>query len=691
MRRTIFWVSIVFAVGATGAAASDAEGTFDSPWELPDSIIVTANRFGLSSRQSVWPVSVVVLENIGAQSSLDAALEGESGADIRNSSGDGSIATLSNWGVFNRHMLLLYNGRVVKDYSLGGFNLSDFSIEEFERVEMLKGPQSAFYGSDAVGGVVNLISKSSLIDRIDITTKYGSLGYRHHHVDLARKVGAVGVGAFAEFASTDNRRANAGMKHTILGVRSDCLSDNNRHRLSFSARYFDDSLGVPGPVPDLRWVPIYGNEESSSLTARQEDENYSFDAQYRFFHEGIGQFQLDLFWEKKNLHYNSLYNYPSYYPIIDTLVDPPDTSQNVDSVDVHATSIYNKRSSGVNARIMKRMEALSLAGGIDWLSGSLAATSYDSSIGTNIEGPYAPFAYEFTTFNFWSGRQNQFDVWGNVELKTDKLSKRGWPFRFDLSGRLQLVRNRQTQPSYNVGLIYSPAPFLRFKLGYAYAYRLPTIAEQFADDVFTAGNTDLSPETARTLQATLAISPPGETMSTELTVFHQKIDSLIQYRYDAVLFRSIPRNVEQFKSTGLDVSLRLKAGRNLSLQWNGVLQKAEQSIENGQNLVEAYYVPDIKWRADLDGSFTRLSGNVNVTYTSSRTVTLFDGSRKEIGKVYELGMHIGMRVTDHIDLSFVGYDLTDEHCPDQFGFTAGDGDYPGLGRRFILEARLSLL
>ncbi|TET93748.1 MAG: hypothetical protein E3J26_05805, partial [Candidatus Zixiibacteriota bacterium] len=450
-------------------------------------------------------------------------------------------------------------------------------------------------------------------------------------------------------------------------VRSDYLSDNNRHRLSFSIRYFDDSLGAPGSVPDPDSIPVYGNSESTSLTQRQEDENYSFDAQYRFFDEGIGEFQLDLFWEKKNLTYKSL------------------SKHWFGSADVYSRSIYNKRSSGVNARFMKEIGELSAAGGIDWLSGSLAASSNDSIVVSAAQEP------DTNSYNYWSGRQNQFDVWGNVALQAGELFEGGLPLRFDVSGRLQFVRNRQTQPSYNVGLIYSPTAFLKFKLGYAYAYRLPTIAEQFADDVFTAGNNDLNPETARTLQATLAVTPAGKNMSAELTVFHQKIDSLIQYRFDPTIFLYVPRNVEQFKSTGLDVSLRLKAGSNLSLQWNGVLQKAEQSIENGQNLVQAYYVPDIKWRADLDGSFARLTGNVNVTYTSGRTITLFDGSRKDIGKVYELGMRIGVRVTDYINLSLTGYDLTDQGRPDQFGFTAGDGDYPGLGRRFILEARLSLL
>jgi outer membrane cobalamin receptor len=685
MWRVLFCACVVIAGGAMGAAANDGGGSVSSPWELPDTIVVTANRFHLSPEQSVWPVSIISLGKVDAQGSLDAALEAQAGVDVRNVSGYGSVSTLSNWGVFNRHMLLLYNGRVVKDYSLGGFNLSDFSANEFERVEILKGPQSAFYGSDAVGGVVNLISKSSLVDRVELTAQYGSLAYRQYHLDLARKVGVVGLGAFAEFASTDNRRDNSGTKHTIFGLRSDYLSDDNHHRASFSARYFNDSLGAPGPIPDPLYVPIYGNEESTSLTSRQEDKNYSFDGQYRFYDEELGELQIDAFWEKKNLHYNSLYNYQFWYSTIDSAFNPPDTMLNIDSVDVYSLSVYNKRSAGITARFMKELTALSAAGGVDWLSGSLRATGADSNVATNIVGPFAPFTYEFTSFNFWTGRQNQFDVWGNLSLWSSDSA------RFDFSGRLQFVRDRKTQVSYNVGLITSPTPDLRLKLGYAYAFRLPTIAEQFANDVYTEGNTTLSPETAHTLQLTATISPPENTIQAALTIFRQQISSLIQYYYDPTIFRSVPRNVEKFQSNGLDATFRCQTSRNLSVRWNGAVQTAKQSVDNGQMLVDAYYVPDLKGRADVDGSFGKLTGNVNVTYTSDRTITLYDGSRKDIRRVYELGMNIGLQVNGHLSLSLTGCDLTDQRRPDQFGFTLGDGDYPTLGRRFIFEARISVL
>ena len=54
-------------------------------------------------------------------------------------------------------------------------------------------------------------------------------------------------------------------------------------------------------------------------------------------------------------------------------------------------------------------------------------------------------------------------------------------------------------------------------------------------------------------------------------------------------------------------------------------------------------------------------------------------------------MRVVVQVGKHVNLSLSGYDLSDERCPDQFGFTADDGDYPGLGRRFAFEAWLAVL
>ncbi|MDH4158393.1 MAG: TonB-dependent receptor, partial [candidate division Zixibacteria bacterium] len=490
------------------------------------------------------------------------------------------------------------------------------------------------------------------------------------------RLGRFGLGGFAEFNKVDNNRDNAGAERVLAGLRGEYLSAGGRHHVSFSGRYFDDSLGVPGPVPDGDFIPVYGSPEASSLTNHQKDENYSMDFKYLLHGQVLDEAQLDAFWEQKNLDYSTLYNYSSSYLV--------DGSLATDSVDVFSETAYTKRSSGFSGRILKTLRSVTLAGGIDWLSGSVKAAAADENFGVNISGPYAPGAYSFTTYNFWSKSQSQLDLWGNSSWEVSAA------FQLDGSGRVQFVKNRRAQASYNVGLILSPLTILRVKLGYAYAYRLPSIAEQFAEDAYTAGNSDLQPETARSIIGTISYQSEDQRVSAEVTGFRQTVESLIQYRVDSETWLSVPVNVERFKSIGLDFDIHWSPARNTSLNWSGVWQKAEQSTDNGGKFVDAYYVPDLKWRADLEQAVNRFHGGVNVTYTSDRSITMYGGAQKVIRKVYEWGMAVGAEVTKNISMSLIGYDLTDERRPDQFGFTTSDGDYPGPGRRIVFVTKFRL-
>ena len=684
MWRVAIVTTCTVLLGTMGALATDTTGRSSNPHQLPDSIVVSANRFGQPVGQTIWPVQVIQLDQQPGQTSISDQLEGASGVDIRSYNGDGSVATLSNWGVFNRHMLLLYNGRVVKDYSLGGFNLAEYSSSEIERIELLKGPQSAFFGSDAVGGVVNLVTRPSLADRTNVTVKYGSLARQQYNVDFSRRRGSFGIGAFAEFTGSDNRRDNSGMERWITSVRSDYLSHDERHHASVSARYFKDSLGVPGPVPDPVFQPAYGSDESNSLNANQRDENYSFDASYNYTDESFGEVQFDLFWEKKNLEYSSLYNYQFFYVTVDTIAAVIDTNLNIDSVDVNSSSLWVKRSAGASARYMKELTKTSVAGGVDYLSGSLRVNSDDSSSAFNTVGPYSPFSYQFVSSSFWARGQDQVDFWGWINHQP--LSK----LRIDLSGRVQFVHNRKSQASFNIGASYRITETVSLKAGSGYAYRLPTIAEQFADDQYTAGNVDLSPETAWTHQFTAQYSR-GPKVNFRFTVFNQSLDSLIQYRFDPTVFRSLPVNVEEFSSTGIDVELGLRPLSSLNVNISAVAQKAEQTVDGGTETVDAYHVPKLKWRSDISYKLNRVRVGGNVVYTSTRSILMYGGNRKQLARVYELGGHITYSVSKNLAVSVTGHDLTDQRRADQFGFTTYDGDYPSLGRRFIVEAKMSIL
>ncbi len=677
--RRIFLTAVMAWLSALGSQT--IADTTSTPTELPDTIVVTANRFGQSPKQAVWPATSLSREALSSDISLQQSLDGRFGLDLRQTSGVGSITTLSNWGTFNRHMLLLYNGRVVRDYSLGGFNLSDFSADEFERVELLKGPQSAFYGADAIGGVVNLISRTALVDRLDIVTRYGESDLRHYRVDASKLLGRVGVGGFAEFGEAGNDRLNSGAERKLFGVRGDYLSGDGRHRLSVSGRYFDDSLGAPGPVPDPTAIPVYGSRDATSLNDHQKDENYSADLTYRYAPSQSGELQFDIFWEKKNLDYHSLYNYQfSYYT-----PGGADSVLNIDSVDVRSRSIYNKRSAGVSGRYQQQFNQVTTSIGIDYLSGSLRATSDDKSSGFNTVGPFAPYSYDYESYNFWSRGQDQFDIWGATTVSVSRQ------LQVDLSGRAQFVHNREVQPSHNIGFSFAATPEFRLKAGYGYAFRLPSIADQFADEIYVQGRADLEPETSHSGVLTAEYDNPKGRLSVRLSGFAQRVKSLIQYQYDPNIFRSVPHNINRFKSNGVDLSINYRFFNDHYLNWGMVYQVAKQT-KSGDDYNPAFYVPELKWRADWGGKLLpRLTLGFNLAYTAARSIILYTGESKTIANVYEVGATLTYSLSKMANVNLTAYDLTDQRRPDQFGFVGSDGDYPTPGRRLVAQLHLSLL
>lgn len=682
--RRVFLPMALFVAVCTSGAYGDTTNA-EKPHQLDDSIIVTANRTGLAQNNVLWPVVVLSEREISRHAELAAPLDGAGGLDVRQYNGIGSNATLSNWGVFNRQMLLLYNGRVVKDYSLGGFDLSAFSADEFERVEIVKGPQSAFFGPDAVGGVINLVPRRMQSNSARLMTVIGSHGLVGTRLEAARAVGSFRLSGFGERARSDNARENAGARRQLFHARLDYADSLETFEFSLGARYFQDSLGVPGPVPDPSFIPVYGGQLQSSLFDHQEDDNVSIDSRFATTIHGW-RCQFDGFWERKQLDFNALYNYQSFYYTPDPSPSPDDSVLNIDSVDVHARSLYDKRSAGVNFRVSKQLTRLQLAAGLDWHYGALGSSYTDTSIGTNISGPSAPFEYGFSSYSYWWHSQNQYDVW--LALLQTLKSKT----RVDLSSRYQFINGRRGQPSYNVGCAFNLSEELSFRIGYGYAYRLPTLAEQFAEDAYTRGNDELEPERSHTVAMTTGWREGTGWFSANVSLYHQEISSLIQYRYNQQTFKSTPLNVETFQSDGVDVSVAVRPAAEVQVRTSAVIQRAKQSTDNRRHLIRAFYIPTVKSRTGIDVRLHRsFLLSTGVTYTGERYIIMFGGQEKRLKGVMELFGSADIQVSRAISLLLSGEDLTNERRPDQFGFTPTDRDYPGVGRRVSVKLIIDIM
>lgn len=132
--------------------------------QVPTEIIVTPSRLEESAASK--PISTEVLKaedlkKVGVQSVADA-LKLSSSLDVVRSGGPGGNVAVFMRGMNSEHTLVLIDGMEVNDPSntSRSFNFGDISLDNIERIEIVKGPQSLLYGSDALAGVINIITKS---------------------------------------------------------------------------------------------------------------------------------------------------------------------------------------------------------------------------------------------------------------------------------------------------------------------------------------------------------------------------------------------------------------------------------------------------------------------------------------------------------------------------------------------------
>lgn len=134
-----------------------------SAQETEDTIIVTGTRFATPLDQVGRSVSVVTAEDIKErqQNFIYDAISTTPGVQVVRSGSFGALSSVSLRGLPSAQTLVVQDGIVLNDPSSfnNAFNFANFDTGDVERIEVLRGAQSTLYGSDAIGGVVNIITK----------------------------------------------------------------------------------------------------------------------------------------------------------------------------------------------------------------------------------------------------------------------------------------------------------------------------------------------------------------------------------------------------------------------------------------------------------------------------------------------------------------------------------------------------
>ena len=205
-----------------------AVGTL-SATESDELITVTASRLALPITATLNDVIVIDAQEIAATSSvtLFELLQAKSGLDWVRKGGPGQEISMYVRGSNVNQLLVLLDGIEIGSATLGYKALADINLAQVERIEIVKGPRAAIWGSKAIGGVLQIFSKDSQSTQLSL----GAGSFNERNISLAS---GVNNDAFSASFSFDSLRSDG------IDARFDGDPDKDgieRDNLKLMARY----------------------------------------------------------------------------------------------------------------------------------------------------------------------------------------------------------------------------------------------------------------------------------------------------------------------------------------------------------------------------------------------------------------------------------------------------------------------
>ena len=264
-KRLCFALLPLATILSTYASENTAEDYQTPDSYKMDKVIVTAARTAQTVDQTLAAVSVITREEIESSQATNIAelLEMLPGVQIASTGGPGSTTSLFVRGTNTAQSLVLINGQRIGSATSGSSPLQYIDPNQIERIEVVRGPKASLYGADAIGGVVNIITRTGTKDlHTSIKAGYGS---RNSHVASAN-IGA-GNGTTNYYLGV-SRFATDGYDRTIDVKDDNDGYDNNTVNLSLNHAFTDKfSSGLS----------FYHSEGTTDYDSSGYDPQYNFE------------------------------------------------------------------------------------------------------------------------------------------------------------------------------------------------------------------------------------------------------------------------------------------------------------------------------------------------------------------------------------------------------------------------------
>jgi vitamin B12 transporter len=215
---------------------------------LSASVIVTAQAEPTLADQTTAPVSVITKEEIDARQSvaLTDALQFATGIAIGRTGPEGGTASVFLNGGNSNFTKILVDGTPINPPG-SAVDFSSLTLDNIDKVEIVRGAESAIYGTDAVDGVIQLFTHrgSTSIPEFSLFAEGGSFSSARGGAQLSGLLGKFDYSAAASYLGTDGQGPNDDfISRTLSGNFGYSFSDTNQLRLTIRNNTSD--AGIPG-------------------------------------------------------------------------------------------------------------------------------------------------------------------------------------------------------------------------------------------------------------------------------------------------------------------------------------------------------------------------------------------------------------------------------------------------------------
>lgn len=463
--------------------------------EETEAIVVTATRQASRASEILSDVTVISQEDIqnAPQTTLGELLAQQPGVEINSNGGEGTAAGIFIRGAKSGHTLFLLDGQRISSATLGTTNYGSIPLELIERIEILRGPASSLYGSDAIGGVVQVF------------TRKGKPGAPAAFADL-------GYGDF------DTSRVSAG----FAGA-----TESSRYQLSLASIH---SGGISTTKPA-------SNNYRSDLDPFDRD---SLSGGLEFDLNPANTVGFDILHSEIRKRTDSQFNY---------------STRNEQTLESYSTFWRHKVNTAWNSTVRAgnaRDEDRSIA---DGALSSIFRTEQDQFLWQNDwqlgQGKFFT-SIEHLRQRVASGGPDVTDF-SNKERGIDSVAT-GWLQRYGNSTvQLSMRQDQNTQfgghRTETVGYGYQFTDHWRGSTSYGTGFKAPAMNDLYYQGTDgNHGNPHLKPETSVNQEASLHF----ETLKQHfwLTYFENRIQNLIDWSFDPVTYVYAPSNINQALITG---------------------------------------------------------------------------------------------------------------------------------------------